>query len=172
MKRDNFPLFACIFLKLCYYNSMDRIKNKVKLKVKNFITENALIKSGDSVLLGLSGGPDSVLLLIVLSELEKTLGFKLYALHVNHEIRGDEALRDQEFSREMAERFSVPFKASSVDVPEFSRANGLTLEEGARIERYRILEEGRREIESRYGRCLIAVAHHMDDQAETVIHNL
>lgn len=143
----------------------------LNLKIYKYIKEKQLIQAGDRVLLGLSGGADSVCLLALLSELRKRLPFSLYALHVEHGIRGAEAERDLRFSREMAERFSVPFFSVHVDVPGFSEREHLGGEEAARILRYRALREKLKELPGE-GEGKIAVAHHQDDQAETVLHHL
>ncbi len=148
----------------------------VRNRVKNYIIEKSLIPPGAHVLLGLSGGADSVCLLRLLKSLETELSFTLHALHVQHGIRGEEAERDLCFSREMSAALSVPFHAVHLDVPGYAAQHGMGLEEAARQLRYRALEETLRDWLSREGAASesgrIAVAHHQDDQAETVLHNL
>ena len=128
------------------------------------------------MLLGLSGGADSVCLLWLLKSLEAELSFTLHALHVQHGIRGEEAERDLSFSREMSAALSVPFHAVHLDVPQYAAEKGLGLEEAARLLRYRALEETLESWLSEDGADRdsgrIAVAHHQEDQAETVLHNL
>ncbi|MGP1588343.1 MAG: tRNA lysidine(34) synthetase TilS [Oribacterium sp.] len=141
------------------------------LRVRKFIEERELIRSGDIVLLGLSGGADSVCLLSILSGLRERLSFSLHACHVQHGIRGEEAVRDLRFSREMAERFSVPFLWEQVDAPGYAGEKRIGIEEAARILRYRALREQLSALPGT-GRRRIAVAHHRDDQAETVLHHL
>lgn len=143
----------------------------VALRVRKFIEEKALICRGDIVLLGLSGGADSVCLLALLSGLRERLSFSLYACHVQHGIRGEEAERDLRFSRETAERFSVPFLWVRVDAPGYAGEKRLGIEEAARILRYRALREQLSALPGT-GRRRITVAHHQDDQAETVLHHL
>ncbi len=148
----------------------------VRNRVKKYIIEESLIPPGAHVLLGLSGGADSVCLLWLLKSLEEELSFTLHALHVQHGIRGEEAERDLRFSREMSAALSVPFHAVHLDVPTYAEKHGLGLEEAARLLRYRALEETLQDWLSaekaapETGR--IAVAHHQEDQAETVLHNL
>lgn len=153
--------------------------DRLMLDIKNYIVKHQLTEKGDSVLVGLSGGPDSVFLLYALNALKKTLGIRLMAVHVHHGIRGAEADRDKVFSENLCREWHVPFRAVYVDAPEYAKEKGMSLEEAARILRYDVFEEVRRDIEEGgVGkdkddfRCLIAVAHHMDDQAETVLHNL
>ncbi len=136
-------------------------------RIAAFIKKNSLVEEGESVLISLSGGPDSTFLLHVLFKLQERLGIsKLGVLHINHGIRGDEAKRDEDFSKRFAESLKLPFYSESVDAPEFSRKNKLSLEEGARVLR-----------ESIYKKYLeswskIALGHTMDDQIETIIMRL
>ena len=159
----------------------DTKMDKQMLDIRNYILSHHLIEKGDHVLVGLSGGPDSVFLLYVLNRFKDGLGYKLYALHVHHGIRGEEADRDMRFSEELCKSFGIPFEKTFVDAPGLAGAKGMSLEEAARVLRYEAFEKTRKEIEDRAkaetgngnaARCVIAVAHHMDDQAETVLHNL
>ena len=127
-----------------------------------------LFAEGADITLGLSGGADSVCLLHMLCRLRDILGISVYAVHVHHGIRGSEADRDAEFCRQLCARLKVPFRLEYADVPALAAAGKLTLEEAGRLARYRILGQVCRE----NGSSLIAVAHHMDDQAETVLMNL
>ena len=166
-----------------HFIKKDTKMDKQMLGVRNYITGHRLVEKGDCVLVGLSGGPDSVFLLYALSLFKESLGYRLFAVHVHHGIRGEEADRDMHFSEELCGNWDIPFKKVFVDAPGIAREKGMSLEEAARILRYEAFEETRREIEEKYisaddgnevkrPRCLIAVAHHMDDQAETVLHNL
>lgn len=124
----------------------------------------------DAVIIGLSGGPDSVMLGEVLSELRSLGSFpKLYAVHINHNIR-DEADADEAFSREWAASHDIPFKAISYDIPRLSRELGRGEEETGRIMRYKAFEQVASEVPESDVR--IAVAHHKDDIAETMMMNL
>ncbi len=168
--------------------------------IKNYILKHQLIEKGDCILVGLSGGPDSVFLLYVLNNLRTSMDYRLFALHVHHGIRGAEADRDLEFSKELCGRWDIPFKAVYVDAPEYAKNRGMSLEEAARILRYEAFETERQALFDEYIKgvedtqvqgdeiqvgkghkyrghhsdvsCKIAVAHHMDDQAETVLHNM
>ncbi|MCR5627099.1 MAG: tRNA lysidine(34) synthetase TilS [Lachnospiraceae bacterium] len=133
-------------------------------KVYEYIKQNNMIPAGSNVLLGVSGGADSVCLLFLLRELREKLSFSLKAVHVQHGIRGEEALRDADFAKELCERAGVECRVIDVDAPAYARENGLSIEEAARILRYRVFYEQAGD--------LIAVAHHADDLAETVLFNL
>ena len=172
------------------------------LEIKRYIEKNQLICPGDGVVVGLSGGPDSVFLLYALHTLQARMGFTLRAVHVHHGIRGAEADRDEAFSAELCAKLAVPFQAEHVAAPAYAAQHGLSLEEAARILRYEALEAARQQlgqtlaarpsnasVPSSMGApssfqpvraatapsapaAWIAVAHHLDDQAETVLHNL
>ena len=140
------------------------------LEIKRYIEKNQLIRPGDGVVVGLSGGPDSVFLLYALHTLQARMGFTLRAVHVHHGIRGAGADRDEAFSAELCAKLAVPFQAVHVAAPAYAAQQGLSLEEAARILRYEALEAARQQLEA--PTAWIAVAHHLDDQAETVLHNL
>lgn len=130
---------------------------------------DALIESG--VLLGFSGGADSVMLLLFLLEYRRRneKDFNLLCVHVNHGIRGDEAKRDEEFSREIVSTSLADFESVSVDVPALALESGTGLEETARNARYSVFHGI---IESRNDILCIAVAHNATDNAETIIFNM
>lgn len=127
-----------------------------------------MVEPGDLIVTALSGGKDSVCLLTVLAALREELDFSLCALHVHHGIRGEEADRDALFCEELCRRRQIPFEIARVDVPAMAAAQRLSVEAAARKARYEALEAYRR----RVGASRIAVAHHQDDQAETVLWNL
>ena len=137
-------------------------------KIQQYITEKKLLADGDHVIIGLSGGADSVCLLLVLKALQPTYHLTLTAVHVHHGIRGESAERDLRFSKELCEVNDVEFVAAYRDVPGIAAKLHLTEEEAGRSVRYEIFEQEAR----KRGASVIAVAHHMDDQAETVLMNL
>ena len=141
------------------------------LEIKRYIGANQLICPGDGVVVGLSGGPDSVFLLYALHTLQPRMGFTLRAVHVHHGIRGAEADRDEAFSEKLCAKLEIPFQAVHVAAPAYAAQHGLSLEEAARILRYEALEAARQQL-GQTRAAWIAVAHHLDDQAETVLHNL
>lgn len=141
------------------------------LEIKRYIEANQLIRPGDGVVVGLSGGPDSVFLLYALHTLQPRMGFTLRSVHVHHGIRGAEADRDEAFSEKLCAKLDIPFQAVHVAAPAYAAQHGLSLEEAARILRYEALEAARQQL-GQTRAAWIAVAHHLDDQAETVLHNL
>ena len=146
-------------------------------RVTDFITKNNMIDLGDEVVLGLSGGADSVALFFVLLEYKKTLAekynesFSLRCVYVHHMIRED-ADRDVELVERLCAGHDIPLAVEKRDVSAEAKKTSQTLEEAGRKIRYGIFEEYASRAESRGKRSRIAVAHHMDDQAETVLFNL
>lgn len=136
--------------------------------VLNTIEKYSMILKGDRIVVGLSGGADSSVLLTVLKIFSEIIGFKLCAAHLNHGIRGDEAKRDMEFSYSLAKKLNIPFYAKSVSVPEYAEANHISEEMAGRILRYDFFDE----ICKEHSYNKIAVAHNKNDSAETVIMNL
>ncbi len=124
-----------------------------------------LIPSGANVTVALSGGADSVALLYALNTLKDTLGITLRAAHLNHLIRGDEALRDEEFAKKLCIDLDIPLICERIDVPDYAKKNSLSLETAARQLRYeflnRVCDGG-----------LIATAHTASDNLETLLLNL
>ncbi len=137
-------------------------------KIQIFMEQYHMIEHGDHVVAGVSGGADSVCLLLVLERLRKSMGFSLSAVHVEHGIRGAESLQDAEFVRELCERLQVPLQTFSVDAPERAQEKRQSLEEAARELRYECFYEACREL----GASRLAVAHHGDDCAETMLFHL
>lgn len=123
---------------------------------------------GRHLLAALSGGADSVALLCMLAERRDALHFTLSAAHINHCIRGDESRQDAEFCRELCRRLNVPLSIVEIDVPAAARVSGEGLETAARRLRYDALRRIRKDV----GADFIALAHHMNDQAETVLMHL
>ncbi|HTI49473.1 MAG TPA: tRNA lysidine(34) synthetase TilS, partial [Planctomycetaceae bacterium] len=124
--------------------------------------------SGRFVLVGVSGGADSVALLRGLVELRASLGVRVRAAHLNHRLRGAASAADAEWVERLCHSLEVPVTIGSADVAIVSANTGRGLEEVARDERYRFLEKTARESGCPY----IAVAHTADDQAETILHHI
>ena len=143
-------------------------------KVRDYMREHEMTAPGDAVIVALSGGADSVCLLTVLKQLV-TPEFLLRAVHVHHGIRGAEADRDEAFAQKLCESLSVPLCVAYCHVPAYAAEHGLSEEEAGRILRYQVLEKeaGKWEQELPAGsRVKIALAHHRDDNAETILHHL
>ena len=126
-----------------------------------------MLLPGDKVVIGVSGGADSVCLMHVLLGLTE-FNIDLIVAHLNHRIRGKEAQRDSLFVKKTAESLGLKFEPGEADVPRFKRESKLTLEEAARVLRYEFFEKTRK----KYGADKIATAHTLDDQAETVVMRL
>ncbi len=129
-----------------------------------YIKETNLFSLRDKILLGFSGGPDSVALAYLLHK----AGFNLALAHVNFHLRGEDADRDQQFSRDFARRYALEFFTTDFDTRQYARTQGLSIEEAARDLRYSWFEQ----IRSSHGFDYIATAHNADDNVETILFNL
>lgn len=127
-----------------------------------------LFSPGDKIIVGVSGGADSVCLLYLLNSLRKEMNLSLFVLHVKHGIRGDDADRDAQFVRELSDKWELPCFEVFEDVPAYAKKWGMSEEEAGRACRYEQFEKLRRE---KNADC-IAVAHHKEDQAETFLFRL
>ena len=134
-------------------------------KVLSTINKHNLIQKGDKIVLGLSGGPDSVCLLHVLNRLKKDFNIEIYAAHLNHQIRGIEAQKDALYVSKLCEDMGIIFFVKSINVPKYCENEGLSLEEGARKLRYEMFCEIKDKIKANK----IAIGHNLNDQAETVM---
>ena len=137
-------------------------------EVLSTICKYHMIDSSDRILVGLSGGADSSALLLVLKNLSQRLGITLVAAHLNHGIRGEEALRDEEFSSKLCEELGVEFISKKVCVPSYAKEHKLSEEMAARVKRYEFFFE----TSTQYNCSKIAVAHNSNDNAETILLNL
>jgi tRNA(Ile)-lysidine synthase len=139
----------------------------IEEKVIKTIRECALIPAGGKVLLGLSGGRDSVVLLYVLHALRERLSFALFAAHFNHRIRA-EADAEEDFVRDLCRKLGVKLMVGSADIPAVAQRDGLSLEVAARTERHGFFRQSLAELDC----SRLALAHHQNDRAETVLLNL
>ena len=137
-------------------------------KIRNMMKRCRMVSPGQRILAAVSGGADSVCLLAVLHALAPELSFSLEAVHVEHGIRGEESLQDCAYVKRLCGKLGVRLTVRHIHVPELARQSGRTEEEEARIQRYRIFEETAEQC----GAQRVAVAHHLGDQAETVLWNL
>ena len=126
------------------------------------------ITRADSVLVGFSGGPDSVCLLHFLNYLSKEKHFELAALHVNHSLRGADALADQKFCKNFCATHNIPFFTQKIAVRQLAKKWDLSIEHAARKGRYQAFAA----IAKKWGASKVALGHHLDDQAETVLLNI
>lgn len=133
-------------------------------KVKEFIERESLLNEDSRVIIGLSGGADSVCLLSVMSR----LGYECIAVHCHFGLRGEEADRDAEFSRKTAAKFGAKFVIKYFDAKEFARQHGISIEMACRELRYN--EFASQSVEN--GAEVVAVGHHREDNVETMLLNL
>lgn len=142
-------------------------------RICSFCAANGLLDF-DGVIVGLSGGPDSVALFRVLLRFveEGAYSGKVYALHVNHNMRPGDCDDDEAFVKKLCSASNVPLKTVSYDVSRIAKDMGRTEEEAGRILRYRAFEEYKSEIGDGSKNIAVAVAHHSDDLAETFMMNL
>lgn len=140
-------------------------------KVLKTIKKYNLIENGDKIVVGVSGGPDSICLLNVLYELNKNrdinLNFEIIVAHVNHMIR-QEASSDEEFVRKYCEDKGILFLSKRIDIVNIAKIKKIGTEEAGREERYNFFKE----ILKRYNANKIATAHTKCDNAETVLMNI
>ena len=136
-------------------------------KVKKFIKEKNLIKTGNKLIVGVSGGADSVYLLLVLESLKEEMNLEIIAVHINHMIR-KEAVDDQRFVEELCGKLSVPCKTFEVDVHNIAQREKMSLEEAGRKVRYDVFFK----MMKKYKADKIAIAHHQNDQAETFLYRM
>jgi len=134
-------------------------------KVRQTIDRYELLAPGETVVVGVSGGPDSLCLLHVLRRLSGEYDLKLHVAHLNHMIRGEEADADAAFVAELAKEWGLPATIETYDVPRLAREKKLALEEAARQARYGFLAQTAHQVGARR----IAVGHNADDQTETII---
>ena len=133
-------------------------------RTAEYMKQQNMVVPGERIVIGLSGGMDSVCLFHIL----KDLGYALEAVHVNHGIRGEEAERDEQFVKNLCEQYNIPFHGFGFDVPKISRENHLSEEEAGRnVRRQAFLE-----VLEQTNAQAIALAHHGNDRAETFLFHL
>lgn len=137
-------------------------------KVKDTINKYRMIQRGDRILVGVSGGPDSVTLLYVLNTLSKELDFIINIGHLDHMFRGEESKQDRVFVEALAKKLKLPFAYDEINVPHIIKEQDISPEEAARMARYKFFKK----IASQNNLNKVAVAHTRDDQAETVLMRL
>lgn len=140
----------------------------IEQKTLKFILENELLWSGDNVLVALSGGPDSVFLFYFLNKYRRRLKINLACFHLNHNLRGTESKRDEEFCRDLVAGNNSRFFISSKNVELFAKRNGISIEEAGREIRYKELSK----CAKKYNYNKIATAHHSNDNSETILLNI
>lgn len=135
--------------------------------VEKTVSRYNMLSKGDTVIIALSGGADSVSLLYALNSLKEKYSLNLKAAHMNHNLRGEEALRDENFCRKICEEKGVELFVKSVDINAVAEKEKISTELAGRNERYKFFGE----LSEKYG-AKIATAHNADDNVETVVFNL
>lgn len=138
--------------------------------MKNTIVNNGLIENGEHIVIGLSGGPDSVCLFHILYQLREEMGIRLHAVHINHGLRPVAADEDQRYAEALCAEHQVPCDSFSFDVNRIAREAGVSSEDAGRQVRYQSFFEVASRIAGSTGCSVkIAVAQNMNDQAETLL---
>jgi tRNA(Ile)-lysidine synthase len=137
-------------------------------KVLDTIKKYNMLCSGDNVVVGVSGGADSMALLHILKRFEQYLDIKVCVAHIHHGIRGQDADKDAEFVHQISKEWGIPFFLKKADIPALSEKWHMSEEETGRWVRYSFFEEVCHDT----GANRIALAHHKDDNAETILHNI
>lgn len=138
-------------------------------KIYEFVTKNKLIENGDKIILGVSGGPDSICMLNILNQMSTTgkVDFEIVVAHVNHGLRQN-AILDENFVTEFCNKKQIPFFVKQVNIKQIAKEQKRGLEEMGRIVRYEFFEE----ILQKTKGNKIAIAHNQNDKAETILMNL
>jgi tRNA(Ile)-lysidine synthase len=144
------------------------MKNTLQSRVVSTIERHSMIRAGDRIGIGVSGGADSVALLRLLAELRAKLGVQLFILHFHHQLRGVDADEDEMFVAGLAREFQFEFVPDRADVAGEARRNGWNLEAAARRLRYQFFAS----VAASHGLRRVAVAHTANDQAETLLAHL
>jgi tRNA(Ile)-lysidine synthase len=137
-------------------------------KAETTIEEYNMIGKGENILVGVSGGPDSMCLLYILIELSKTLGFNVFVAHVNHKIRGAEGDLDEEYVKNYCISNHIPFYSGHYNVEEIAKERKISTETCGRELRYNFFME----LYNKLSIDKIALAHNANDNAETIIMRL
>ena len=136
-------------------------------RTRRFIIQHQMIQPKETVLVGVSGGVDSLALLYALHTLQHQLDCQLHIAHLDHGFREDSA-RDAVYVAKQAEQLDIPVSSTRIDVPQLMQDQNLSAEVAARRARYQFYEY----VSERIGATKIALGHHRGDQAETVLMNL
>ncbi|TQS75325.1 tRNA lysidine(34) synthetase TilS [Ornithinibacillus gellani] len=140
----------------------------MRQEVADFIERHQLLKRGATVLIGVSGGPDSMALLHYFSTIRNTWNLQLVAISVDHQLRGEESQEDQRFVEAWCREHQIEHRALTADVPAYQQAHQLGTQEAARILRYQHFQE---QMEA-YQADFLVLGHHGDDQVETMLMSL
>jgi len=144
------------------------IVNRFLNTIESFLKNRLFVETEYKIVLGVSGGVDSVVMMDCMALLSEKIGFKLYIAHFNHNLRGKESDKDVDFVKNLCEQYNLQFITSSGNVKVYSQKNNLSIENAARVLRYNFFERTTRNLEA----DLLATAHTSDDSVETFFINL
>jgi tRNA(Ile)-lysidine synthase len=131
-------------------------------RVAQAIETHGLLAEGACVVVAVSGGLDSIVLLQVLHEMSRSRAWRLVVAHFNHQLRGKASAADARFVKRTAEALDIEFRQERADTAAFARAQGISVEMGARVLRHSFLARAAKEVQA----SAVALAHHADDQLE------
>lgn len=127
-----------------------------------------MVKKGDKIIVGVSGGPDSVCLLHLFNKFRNELGVFLYVAHLDHMFRGKESEEDARFVETLCYNWNIPFFSDKVDVPSYAKKSGLSPEDAARCVRYDFFRKVKEQVDAQK----IATGHNQNDHEETILMNI
>ena len=130
----------------------------------DFIEQNKLFKPAGKVLAAVSGGMDSVLM----AHLLKAVGYNFSIAHCNFQLRGDDAIADKEFCKNLAQQLDVPFYTTNFDTTDYAASHKISIQMAARDLRYQWFQQ----VKQQHSYDVIALAHHQNDTIETILLNL
>lgn len=136
-------------------------------KIFEFVTKYNLIEKGDKIILGVSGGPDSLCMLTILHKIAKEINFEIIVCHINHGLR-ENAKKDETFVKDFCKKINVPFFVKHADIRKMAEEQKRGLEETGRKVRYDFFDEISKQTKSNK----IAIAHNLNDKCETIIMNI
>lgn len=144
------------------------MKSDLRERTKAYIIKHNLFSYGDSILVAVSGGADSICMLDVLVSLKEEFQIKISVAHLNHMLRGEEAYRDEKFVQSICKAYQVPYHVTRIDITKLSADKRCSVEEAGRIARYEFFQQ----LKAEYNINCIATAHNKNDNVETVLMRL
>jgi len=144
------------------------VAHKIEELFNQTVEEYQMINEGDNIIIGVSGGADSICLLFMMYKYAENHNFNIIVVHVNHMLRGEESDMDEDFVRNFCEELGVRFISVECDVTELAEVTGTGIEEAGRMARYKAFQKVAETLDN----AKIAVGHHGDDNAETFLLNL
>jgi len=149
-------------------NDKKHIHGSFVQTIAKTISDFGMLENKDTILVAVSGGPDSVALVLSLLALKEKHTIKIGIAHLNHLLRGEESLRDETFAKALADRLELPFHSKQEDVKAHAKKHRLSIEEAGRELRYHFFKQ----VAKNHGYTKIATGHNKDDNAELVLMNL